>query len=155
MFIEKEKWDNLVKEVNTLYSNYDSFGDNLKNLVDNVDICVDDIKESLSNKIYVITNNAVVDGEIDYQIAGVSTNKKKAQEIFKEAIRNAKIDADFDNLDAIDGNKCEDVGEAEWCYEEDKDSFSLYLNGEYSSNNFSIRILEFDIDNSKEKEQCL
>ena len=38
MFIEKEKWDNLVKEVNTLYSNYDSFGDNLKNLVDNVDI---------------------------------------------------------------------------------------------------------------------
>lgn len=65
MFIEKEKWDNLVKEVNTLYSNYDSFGDNLKNLVDNVDICVDDIKESLSNKIYVITNNAVVDGEID------------------------------------------------------------------------------------------
>ena len=39
-----------------------------------------------------------------------------------------------------------DTGLEEWYYEESDNSFELYLNGEYNSNNFSVRINEFDIE---------
>lgn len=153
MFIKKEDWNKLIESFKVLYRNYDSFGDNAKDMIDNIDICIDNIKDNMSDEIYVITNNAVVDDEIDYSIYGVATNENKAKEIFQQAVKDAKCDSDFDNLNAIDVNdESQDMHQEEWYFDESEDSFELYLNGEYNSNNFSIQILKYNIEPKKELE---
>lgn len=150
MFIDKEKWNKLIESFNKIYSNYDYFNDNMKDLIDKVDICIDDIKRNKNNKIYVITNNAVYNDEIDYNLYGVTTNKEYAIKLFKDAVRDAKCDSDFDNINPVDIKNIDKLPSEEWCFEESEDSFELFLNGEYNSNNFSIKILEYDAENKKE-----
>lgn len=150
MFIDKEKWNKLIESFNKIYSNYDYFSDNMKDLIDKIDICIDDIKRNKNNKIYVITNNAVYNDEIDYSLYGVTTNKEYAKKLFKDAVRDAKCDSDFDNINPIDIKNIDKLSSEEWCFEESDDSFELFLNGEYNSNNFSIKILEYDVENKKE-----
>lgn len=150
MFIDKEKWNKLIESFNKIYSNYDYFNDNMKDLIDKVDICIDDIKRNKNNKIYVITNNAVYNDEIDYNLYGVTTNKEYAIKLFKDAVRDAKCDSDFDNINPVDIKNINKLPSEEWCFEESDDSFELFLNGEYNSNNFSIKILEYDVENKKE-----
>lgn len=150
MFIDKEKWNKLIESFNKIYSNYDYFSDNMKDLIDKIDICIDDIKRNKNNKIYVITNNAVYNDEIDYSLYGVTTNKEYAKKLFKDAVRDAKCDSDFDNINPIDIKNIDKLPSEEWCFEELDDSFELFLNGEYNSNNFSIKILEYDVENKKE-----
>lgn len=150
MFIDKEKWNKLIESFNKIYSNYDYFNDNMKDLIDKVDICIDDIKRNKNNKIYVITNNAVYNDEIDYNLYGVTTNKEYAIKLFKDAVRDAKCDSDFDNINPVDIKNIDKLPSEEWCFEESEDSFELFLNGEYNSNNFSIKILEYDVENKKE-----
>ncbi len=150
MFIDKERWNKLIESFNKIYSNYDYFSYNMKDLIDKVDICIDDIKRNKNNKIYVITNNAVYNDEIDYNLYGVTTNKEYAKKLFKDAVRDAKCDSDFDNINPIDIKNVDKLPSEEWCFEESEDSFELFLNGEYNSNNFSIKILEYDVENKKE-----
>lgn len=150
MFIDKEKWNKLIESFNKIYSNYDYFSDNMKDLIDKVDICIDDIKRNKNNKIYVITNNAVYNDEIDYSLYGVTTNKEYAKKLFKDAVRDAKCDSDFDNINPVDIKNIDKLPSEEWCFEESEDSFELFLNGEYNSNNFSIKILEYDVENKNE-----
>ena len=150
MFIDKEKWNKLIESFNKIYSNYDYFSDNMKDLIDEVDICIDDIKRNINNKIYVITNNAVYNDEIDYSLYGVTTNKEYAKKLFNDAVRDAKCDSDFDNINPVDIKNIDKLPSEEWCFEESEDSFELFLNGEYNSNNFSIKILEYDAENKKE-----
>ncbi len=150
MFIDKEKWNKLIESFNKIYSNYDYFSDNMKDLIDKVDICIDDIKRNKNNKIYVITNNAVYNDEIDYNLYGVTTNKEYAKKLFKDAVRDAKCDSDFDNINPVDIKNIDKLPSEEWCFEESDDSFELFLNGEYNSNNFSIKILEYDVENKNE-----
>ena len=150
MFIDKEKWNKLIESFNKIYSNYDYFNDNMKDLIDKVDICIDDIKRNINNKIYVVTNNAVYNDEIDYSLYGVTTNKEYAKKLFKDAVRDAKCDSDFDNINPVDIKNIDKLPSEEWCFEESEDSFELFLNGEYNSNNFSIKILEYDAENKKE-----
>lgn len=150
MFIDKERWNKLIESFNKIYSNYDYFSDNMKDLIDKVDICIDDIKRNKNNKIYVITNNAVYNDEIDYNLYGVTTNKEYAKKLFKDAVRDAKCDSDFDNINPIDIKNVDKLPSEEWCFEESEDSFELFLNGEYNTNNFSIKILEYDVENKKE-----
>lgn len=150
MFIDKEKWNKLIESFNKIYSNYDYFSDNMKDLIDKVDICIDDIKRNKNNKIYVITNNAVYNDEIDYNLYGVTTNKEYAKKLFKDAVRDAKCDSDFDNINPVDIKNIDKLPSEEWCFEESEDSFELFLNGEYNTNNFSIKILEYDVENKKE-----
>ncbi len=150
MFIDKEKWNKLIESFNKIYSNYDYFNDNMKDLIDKVDICIDDIKRNKNNKIYVITNNAVYNDEIDYNLYGVTTNKEYAIKLFKDAVRDAKCDSDFDNINPVDIKNINKLPSEEWCFQESDDSFELFLNGEYNSNNFSIKILEYDVENKNE-----
>ena len=153
MFIRKEDWDKLISSFKELYSSYDLMGDNGRDRLDDIDIAIENIKENSSDKMYVITNNAVVDDEIDYSIYGVATDKETAKEIFKQAVKDAKCDSDFDNLDAIDINdNTQNMDQDEWYYDETENSFELYLNGEYNSNNFSIQLLEYNIEPKKELE---
>lgn len=150
MFVDKERWNKLIESFNKIYSNYDYFSDNMKDLIDKVDICIDDIKRNKNNKIYVITNNAVYNDEINYNLYGVTTNKEYAKKLFKDAVRDAKCDSDFDNINPIDIKNIDKLPSEEWCFEESDDSFELFLNGEYNSNNFSIKILEYDVENKKD-----
>lgn len=150
MFIDEEKWNKLIKSFSKVYSNYDYFSDNMKDLIDEVDICIDDIKRNINNKIYVITNNAVYNDEIDYSLYGVTTNKEYAKKLFNDAVRDAKCDSDFDNINPVDIKNIDKLPSEEWCFEESEDSFELFLNGEYNSNNFSFKILEYDAENKKE-----
>lgn len=150
MFIDEEKWNKLIKSFSKVYSNYDYFSDNMKDLIDEVDICIDDIKRNINNKIYVITNNAVYNDEIDYSLYGVTTNKEYAKKLFNDAVRDVKCDSDFDNINPVDIKNIDKLPSEEWCFEESEDSFELFLNGEYNSNNFSIKILEYDAENKKE-----
>lgn len=152
MFVKKEDWENLVSSFKNLYKNYDLLGDNTRDMIDDIDICIDNIKENMSAKMYVITNNAVVDAEIDYSIYGVATTISEAKEIFKQAVSDAKCDADFDNINAINVTNGTEHSDEEWHYIETEDSFELYLNGEYNSNNFSIQLLEYNIEPKKELE---
>ena len=43
------------------------------------------------------------------------------------------------------------MDQEEWYYSKTDNSFELYLNGEYNSNNFLVEIKEFDIPIIKEK----
>lgn len=153
MFIKKEDWEKLISSFNELYLSYDSIGDNGRDRLDDIDIAIENIKKNSSDKIYVITNNAVVDDEIDYSIYGVATDLEKAKEVFRQAVKDAKCDSDFENLDAINiSDENVNIHEEEWYYEETDHSFELYLNGEYNSNNFSIQILEYNVEPRKELE---
>lgn len=145
MYIENEKWEKLKSKFKELYSNYNYYSDNVKYLLDNADICIDDIEENKSDKLYVITNNSVIDDEINYGIKGVAFTKEKASKIFEEAIEEAKIDIDFDNLDAIDTSNDIESYDENWYYSKSNNYFELFLNGEYNSNNFAIEIKEYDI----------
>lgn len=152
MYIEKEKREKLKESFQKIYSGYDNFSDSTKDLIDDTDICIEDIDKTKSNKVYVITNNAIVDDEIDYQIRGVAFTLDDANKIFEEAIRDAKIDADFENIDAIDVSNGTEYPDQKWHYSKSDDNFELYLEGEYNSNNFSIQIKEYDISKSINKD---
>lgn len=153
MIIRKEDWDKLIDSFKELYRSYDLIGDNCRDRLDDIDIAIENIKENSSDKMYVITNNAVVDAEIDYSIYGVATDKERAKEVFNQAVKDAKCDSDFNNLDAIDINdNSQNIDQDKWYYDETENSFELYLNGEYNSNNFSIKLLEYDIEPKKELE---
>lgn len=153
MFIRKEDWEKLISTFKEMYASYDMFGDNGKDILDDIDIAIDNIEKNSSNKMYVVTNNAVVDDEIDYSIYGVAINKEMAKQCFEQAVKDAKCDADFDNINAININdESQSKEQEEWYYDETDDSFELYLNGEYNSNNFSIRLIEYNIEPNKKLE---
>ena len=91
MFIKKEDWDKLISSFKELYCSYDLMGDNSRDRLDDIDIAIENIKENSSDKMYVITNNAVVDDEIDYSIYGVATDKEKAKEVFRQAVEDGLL----------------------------------------------------------------
>lgn len=153
MYIEKEIWEKLKENFKTLYSNYDYFSDNVKDLLDNVDIYIDSIEQNKSNKLYVITNNSIVDDEINYGIKGIAFTKEKAINLYEEAIEEVKIDSDFENLDAINVSDGIEESDENWHYSKSDDYFELYLNGEYNSNNFTISIKEYDIEKNLDKDK--
>ena len=149
MFIKKDSWDKFIENYNKLLREYDGFGDSLRELVDNIDTCVDKIREEASDKVYVITNNAIYDDEIDYHIYGVTASKTEAQKLFECAIKDAKCDSDFENINPIDVTNGIEKSDENWHYVQTDKFFELYLNGEYNSNNFSIELLEYDIEHNK------
>lgn len=155
MYIEKEKWEELKKSFERLYEDYDKFDNNTKSILNVMDFCLNDIDKNKSDKVYVITNNAVVDYEIFYGNLGITTNLEEAKEMLKQNIKNIKCDADFDNLNAIkitDDIDTSNLNEI-WVYEENDYGFNLYLNGNYSSNNFSSQIEQYDLEKIKDKDK--
>lgn len=151
MYIDKEKWKKLIENFKLIYNGYDNFSDNVKDLIDNVDISIEEIEKTNLNKVYVITNNAICDDEVDYNIKGVAFTKSDANKLFEQAIYDAKIDCDFNWLDAIDVSNNKEISDGKWHYSKSNNFFELYLDGEYNSNNFTIEIKEFDIDNCLNK----
>ena len=151
MYIENKRWNKLLKEFKELYSNYDYLSDNARDLLDNVDICIEDIEQNKSEKVYVVTNNAIVDNEISYDIKGIAFTRKEAEKLYEEAIKEAKIDCNYKNLGGDDSISLDEPDENWNCIKTD-DSFELYLEGEYNSNNFVILIKEYDIEKDLSKD---
>ncbi len=152
MYIEKEKWEKLKEIFCDLSWEQDRLSKDGSYLFRQLNNLINNIDRTKSNKIYVITNNAIFDDEIDYQIKGVAFTKDDANKLFEEAIRDAKTDADFDNLDSVDVSNGTEIQDEKWHYSKSDDSFELYLDGEYNSNNFSIQIKEYDIDKKLNKD---
>ena len=68
-----------------------------------------------------------------------------------QCYEDAKTDSDFDNLNAIEENSPNfKNNDGEWIYSESDDSFELWCNGEYNSNNYSIQIKKYELDKEKE-----
>ena len=81
------------------------------------------------NKVYVVSENWVVDCDDGNSLAVYST-KEKALEDFKERIRNAKIDMqDYDDL----------------VEEESENSYVNYQEGYYSKNHILIKLEEKEV----------
>jgi len=59
----------------------------------------------------------------------------------------------FEALGAtVDVSNGTEIQDEKWHYSKSDDSFELYLDGEYNSNNFSIQIKEYDIDKKLNKD---
>ncbi len=152
MYIDKEKWENLKEIFSDLSWEQDRLSNDGRYFLTKLNNLINNIDRTKSDKVYVITNNAIFDDEIDYQLKGVAFTKDEANKLFEEAIRDAKIDADFENIDAIDVSNGTELSDEQWHYSKSDDSFELYLEGEYNSNNFSIQIKEYDIDKKLDKD---
>ena len=159
MRISNENWKKICENADGLYWDIDRMSQDGKYFLNKLTKTLKEVEKENkedNDKIYVVVNNAIVDDEICYSVGGATLSKKESKEIFNEVVRNVKIDADFDNLDALDlDNEENNTNEDRWYYSESEDSFELYLNGEYNSNNFSVKIVSFDINNEKKKDMEL
>lgn len=148
MFIDKEQWEKLKENIDNLYWNQDRMSRDGVYFLKQLDINIKNIESNAKNELYVVTNNAVVDDEIDYKIAGVCSSLDNAKKLFRETVKDVKCDSDFENIKALKITDDLDLNniDGEWLYEEDEFGFNLYLQGEYNSNNFSVQIEKFKLD---------
>ena len=142
MYIDKNEWiilKDYIKELSTDYKN--GLNDLIEDNLHDAQSIMENIERTSSNKIYVITNNAVVDDVIDYQIYDIATNKNDAQRIFNKAIEDAKCDVGWNTINPINIDNIDNTNELNevWCYSISDNSFNLYQNGNYNSNNFSTK----------------
>ena len=121
-------------------------------LTDFIEKPIDSANTFVSTGIYVIRRRLLIQlieecaaaDQYDF-VSDILIRNKEAKRIFKQAVKYAKMDADFENLDAINIENEVYLDEDKWYYSETDHSFELYLNGEYNSNNFSIQIKEYDL----------
>lgn len=148
MFIDKEQWEKLKENIDNLYWDQDRMSRDGVYFLKQLDINIKNIESNAKNELYVVTNNAVVDDEIDYKIAGVCSSLDNAKKLFRETVKDVKCDSDFENIKALKITDDLDLNniDGEWLYEEDEFGFNLYLQGEYNSNNFSVQIEKFKLD---------
>lgn len=149
MFIDKKLWEKLKENIDNLYWDEDRMSSDGKYFLKQIDNNVKEIERNNIKEVFVVTNNAIVDDQIDYKIAGVCTTKENAKKLFSQTVNDVKCDSDFEEVNPIKITDDIDLSkiDSEWCYEEDDYGFNLYLNGEYNSNNFSVQIERFKLDN--------
>lgn len=149
MFIDKKLWEKLKENIDNLYWDEDRMSSDGVYFLKQIDNNVKEIERKNIKEVFVVTNNAIVDDQIDYRIAGVCTSKENAKKLFFQTVKDVKCDSDFEEINPIKITDDIDLSkiDSEWCYEEDDYGFNLYLNGEYNSNNFSVQIERFKLDN--------
>lgn len=81
MFIDKEQWEKLKENIDNLYWDQDRMSRDGVYFLKQLDINIKNIESNAKNELYVVTNNAVVDDEIDYKIAGVCSSLDNAKKI--------------------------------------------------------------------------
>ena len=149
MFIDKKLWEKLKENIDNLYWDEDRMSSDGRYFLKQIDNNVKEIERNKIKEVFVVTNNAIVDDQIDYKIAGVCTSKENAKKLFFQTVKDVKCDSDFEEINPIKITDDIDLSkiDSEWCYEENACGFNLYLNGEYNSNNFSVQIERFKLDN--------
>ena len=92
MFLSNEEIKELKKYIDGIYWDTDRMSRDGKYFLNKLDSFVENL-EKKKKEVYVVTNNAVVDDEIIYNIAGVTTSLEEAQielEGFKENYADQK-----------------------------------------------------------------
>ena len=150
MFIEKEDWKKLKKCIDDLYWDEDRMSSSGVQTLNYISNLINKFDLNFSNKFFVVTENDVTNDETYNSVIGVTFSKKQARNILKNAVKELKEVIDFNSLDAkdINGNEMDDYDQ-EWLYNDNKDSFTLYLNGEYNMEHFEIAIKEIELTNEK------
>lgn len=156
MFLSNEEIKELKKYIDGIYWDTDRMSRDGKYFLNKLDSFVENL-EKKKKEVYVVTNNAVVDDEIIYNIAGVTTSLEEAQYLLSETVKDIKCDANFDTLNAI--KLTDDINPSKldeiWIYEENDLGFELYLNGNYNSNSYSAQIEKFDIMKELDKDNSM
>ena len=147
MIIDKEIWKKIKENIDNLYWDEDRMSRDGIFFLKQLDNLVEKAEKENNLKVYVIECHGVNNDEIFKNIILVTPSKKYAKKVLKQEIKDIKTDYDFDEIDAIDiTDKNVNLNDAEydekWIYEEDEDSFSIFLNGEYNSYNCNISIEE-------------
>jgi len=157
VYISPEDWKDLKKSIDDLFWDNDRMSSSGRYTLNHISNLINKIDKNKSDKLYVVMENDVTNDECYNTIIGVTFSKKEARTLLKNAVKELKQDIDFNNLDAKDINSDEMLDyDGEWLFDKNKDSFSLYLNGEYNSEHFEISIREVNLtyekDKNKEKE---
>lgn len=160
MIIDKEIWKKIKENIDNLYWDEDRMSRDGIYFLKQLDNLVEKAEKENNLKVYVIECHGVNNDEIFKNIVLVTPSKNYAKKVLKQEIKDIKTDYDFDQMDAIDiTDKNINLNDIEydekWIYEEDEDSFSIFLNGEYNSYNCSISIEEHTLalgEVEKEKE---
>lgn len=100
-----------------------------------------------NNKVFILVDNCIWDYEECTKIVAVSSNKDDIKQIMNKYIEKIKKDIDFENLDIAENDS--DCG---CIVEENDNSFSVYVNGEYNNNHIEIYIEEKKLVTYKEYE---
>ena len=151
MYISEENYKKLKEYIDNLYWDQDRMSSSGKYYLDTLDEFVSSFKNN--NKVYVITDNAVVDDEIINNVYGVAVSKNEANKIFNQAVKDAKCDFEFDVVNPINIDDYNHNCDGEWIYDENEKSFEMWLEGEYNSNNINIELLELELTNNLENEK--
>lgn len=157
MYINPEDWKDLKKSIDDLFWDNDRMSSGGRYTLNHISNLINKVDKNKSDKLYVVMENDVTNDECYNTIIGVTFSKKEARTLLKNAVKELKQDIDFNNLDAKDINSDEMLDyDGEWLFNKNKDSFSLYLNGEYNSEHFEISIREVNLiyeqNKNKEKE---
>ena len=160
MIINKEIWKKIKESIDNLYWDEDRMSRDGIYFLKQLDNLVEKAEKENNLKVYVIECHGVNNDEIFKNIVLVTPSKNYAKKVLKQEIKDIKTDYDFDQMEAIDiTDKNINLNDVEydekWIYEEDEDSFSIFLNGEYNSYNCSISIEEHTLtlgEVEKEKE---
>lgn len=151
MYISNENYIKLKEYIDNLYWEQDRMSSSGKFYLDSLNELISSFKDN--KKLYVITDNAVVNDEIINNVYGVSVNKEEANKIFNQAVKDAKCDFEFDNINPINIDEYNYNCEGKWIFDETEKSFEMWLDGEYNSNNICIELLEFEFTENLEKEK--
>ncbi|MDO5556922.1 MAG: hypothetical protein Q4G05_01575 [Clostridia bacterium] len=146
MFIEKEIWNKLKKDIGGLYWDNDRMSKDGHYFLKQIDLDIKNIEKNSVKEVYVITNNAIVNDEVIYSVAGVTSSYENAKELFQKEIEKLKEEIDYEYLDAVPYDNENNFDGQVWIYDQNEESYLLYQNGEYNSNNFNITIEKFEID---------
>lgn len=155
MIIDKEDWKNLKNSIDNIYWDIDRMSSDGKCFLNISTNLINKVEKNQNDKIYVVMENTIIDDEIFNGIIGVTTSLKDAKLIMKNEIKTLNKIMDFDSLNATNINDVDNIDEYdnEWLYEKDDYSYSLYLNGEYNSNNISVSIKEKSLINELKKDK--
>ena len=97
----------------------------------------------MKKEIYLVINSGCYDYSPYYKIEIITHDKQKAQEIFKESVRNAKIECNFDEI-----NKSfikEDL-ETDYIIEKDNNEcFMIYKNGYAIEETWNVELLKKEV----------
>lgn len=152
MYISPEDWKDLKKSIDDLFWDNDRMSSSGRYTLNHISNLINKVDKNKSDKLYVVMENDVTNDECYNTIIGVTFSKKEARTLLKNAVKELKQDIDFNNLDAKDVNSDEMLDyDGEWLFDKNKDSFSLYLNGEYNSEHFEISIREVNLTYEKNK----
>ena len=96
-------------------------------------------------KLYILLDSGTWDDENYLNVIAVSTDKNEIKRFMDKYIQVVKKEIDFNNLEIS-----KDGIDEGYVVEEDEDSFSLYLNGEYNSFHIDISINEKELLKEKD-----